>query len=232
MLRPDRREMAGQLGPEYRREHRDPVLVPLSAPDDELTGGEVDVLNPKAAALEHAEPGAVEKAGHEAGCSLELIEDNANLAVGQDDGEPLRALGAHDLVEPGKIDFQHVTVQEQESTQRLVLCRSGHVAVDGQRSEEARDVRRSQLRWVALAVEENVAADPDDVGLLGASAVVAGSQRPADAIERGGLGGVGGLRLANHQRTPAGFAERIADRTARAGEKNAVVSFSLRIRRL
>jgi hypothetical protein len=41
---------------------------------------------------------------------------------------------------------------------------------------------------VALAVEEYVAANPGDVGLLGAPAVVASPERLADTVEQARLG--------------------------------------------
>jgi len=40
---------------------------------------------------------------------------------------------------------------------------------------------------MSLAVEEDVSADPRDVGLLGAATIVAGAQGCADAIEKGRL---------------------------------------------
>jgi hypothetical protein len=84
----------------------------LAATDDELVGVEVDVLGAEPAALEHPEPGAVEQAGHEAGHPLEPLEHGADLVARQNNRQPLRALGAHDPVEPGKVGLQHVSVQE------------------------------------------------------------------------------------------------------------------------
>jgi len=85
------------------REHGDPVLVALAAADDDLVGGEVDVLDAEPAALEHPEPGTVEQAGHEARHAVEPLEHGANLLTRENDGEPLGALRAHDAVEPREI---------------------------------------------------------------------------------------------------------------------------------
>jgi hypothetical protein len=38
--------------------------------------------------------------------------------------------GANDIVEPGQILMQHVTVEEQERTQRLILSRRSHPTLD------------------------------------------------------------------------------------------------------
>jgi hypothetical protein len=89
------------------------------------------------------------------------------LVAGEDDRQALRALRAHDAIEPGQVGLQHVPVQEQEGAQGLVLGRGGHPAVDRQRGEEAGDLRSPHLRGMALGVEEeDVALDPRDIGLL------------------------------------------------------------------
>jgi hypothetical protein len=106
----------------------------------------------------------------------------------------LGPLGAHDRAEPGEIDLEHLTVQEQERAEGLVLRGGRHASVHGQPGQEARDLRRSQLDRVALAVEDNVAPDPRDVALLGAPA--AGAQRLAHAIEQPRRAGFTGV-LAN-----------------------------------
>jgi hypothetical protein len=122
-------EVSGQTGLGDGRQHRDPVLVALAAADHDLVGGEVNVLDAEPAALEHAEAGAVEQAGHETRHAVEPLEQGTDLIAGKDDGQPLRALGAHDAGEPGKVDLQHVAVQEPEGAQGLVLGRGRDVAV-------------------------------------------------------------------------------------------------------
>ena len=159
------------------------VLVSPAAADDDLVGGEVGVLDAEPAPLEHAEAGAVEQAGHEARYAVELLEHGADLVAAEDDGQPLGALGTHDAVEPGKVDLQHVAVQEQEGAQGLVLGRGRDVAAHGQRGEEAGDLWGAHLGRVALAVEEDVALDPRDVGVFGPAAIGAGAQ--GGALGRG-----------------------------------------------
>src|SRR3989338_6526594 len=114
---------------------------------------------------------------------------------GQRARQVLRALGAYDVVQPGQGDVEHVAVEEQERAERLVLGRGGDAALDRQRAQEAGDLGRSHLGRVALAVEEDVAADPRDVGLLGAPAVVTGTHGVAHAVEqpRFGRAGCAGL---------------------------------------
>ena len=49
------------------------------------------------------------------------LEHGADLVAGEDDRESFGALGADDTIQPGKVDFQHVPVKEQEGAERLVL---------------------------------------------------------------------------------------------------------------
>src|SRR5205823_12261149 len=83
---------------------------------------------------------------------------------------------------------EHLTVEEEQRAQRLVLGGGGHVALDRQGGEEARDLGRAHRGRVALAVEEDVATDPRDVDLLGAAAPMAGAEGGADPVEQAGLG--------------------------------------------
>ena len=61
--------------------------------------------------------------------------------------------------------------------------------VDGEVGDEGVDLGLAHLERVALVVKEDVAADPADVGLFRAQAVVAGADRVADAVEQARLGG-------------------------------------------
>jgi len=52
MLRPDLLEVPEEIGLHHGREHGHPVLVALATADDDLVGGEVNVLDTEPAALE------------------------------------------------------------------------------------------------------------------------------------------------------------------------------------
>ena len=73
VLRPDIFQPPDEGGLGHSRQHRDPNLVALATTDNDLIGGEVDVLHTEPAALEHPQIGAVEQARHEAGCALEAL---------------------------------------------------------------------------------------------------------------------------------------------------------------
>jgi len=127
---------------------------------------------------------------------VQFGDDRAHLVAGQDDGEVFRALGPDHAIKPGQVLLQDVAVEEQERAQRLVLGGGRDFALDGQGTEEARDLGGAHVGGMALAVEEDVPADPSDVRLLGAAAAVAEAVGFADAVEELGRAGRGraGLR--------------------------------------
>lgn len=153
--------------------------------------GEVDILGAQAAAFQDPQAGAVEQASHQLEDAVEPLEHRADFLPAQDDGQSRGPLGADDVVEPGQVNLQHLAVQEEEGAQRLVLGGGGNSAVDGQGGEKRRDLRGTHLGRVPLAVEEDVALDPLDVGLLRLPAVVAGADgRPHPVEQPGGGRGV------------------------------------------
>jgi hypothetical protein len=79
----------------------------------------------------------------------------------------------------------------------------GNLPLNGERGQECGDFRGAHLRRMTLAVEEDVALDPVDIGLLGASAVVAGLDGVADAVEEAGLRRLRRVALLAHPRDAA-----------------------------
>jgi hypothetical protein len=124
----------------------------------------------------------------------------------------------HEVVQPRNLLLKDRAVKKEERAERLVLRRCGDLSVDGQRRQEARDLCRTHGGGMALSVEEDVAADPRDVRLLGATAIVPGSNGIAHAIEkpraRGALGsgfahGPGGVgNIVSHRGVHEGCARR------------------------
>lgn len=102
MLGTDGGEVAGEVIAERGGEDGDPILAALALADDELQALEVDVLHAQPRALEQPQARAVEQRGHELGCAVELVEECRDLVAGEDDGQPLGALGADEGVEPGR----------------------------------------------------------------------------------------------------------------------------------
>src|SRR5262245_25065299 len=80
-------------------------------------------------------------------------------------------LGPDDLVEPGQVDAEHLAVEKEQGAQGLVLGGGGDLPLNSERGQECGDFRGAHFRRMTLAVEEYVALDPVDIGLLSASAV-------------------------------------------------------------
>jgi hypothetical protein len=96
---------------------------------------------------------------------LKPVEHSADRIADEDDWQTVGAFRAHDAGEPGQIDLEHVSVQEQEGIQGPVLSGGDHPAVDRQRGEEAGDSRGTHLSRMALGLEEeDVALVPGDGG--------------------------------------------------------------------
>ena len=77
----DALQLSLQWHPGSVRQECDAVLVAFPAPDDDLVGGEVDVLHAQPRALEEAEASAVQQEGHELRGAVEPLEDRANLGA-------------------------------------------------------------------------------------------------------------------------------------------------------
>jgi hypothetical protein len=172
------------------------ILVALAAAHDDLVGAEIHVLGAQAAALEHAQPRSIEEAGHESGHTLEALQEHSGFVASQHHGQAWRALGAYDVVEPGKIDLQNFAIEEQECAQRLVLGGSGHAAPHSEIGQEGRDLGAPHVGRMALVVEEDVALDPRHVGFFRPGAGVTEPQGLSDSIEQAGLRGLVGLAQA------------------------------------
>src|SRR2546428_3731778 len=193
--------MGHEVGLDDGWQHRDPVLVSLTPAHDDLVGVEGPVLDPPPTALERPEPGPVEQTTHQAWHAVELSGRGAGLLAGQDGWQALGALRADDAVEPWEIELQHVTVQEEQRAQRLVLGRGGHLALDRERAQEPGDLCRAHFDWMALAVEDDVSADPRDVGVLSAATVVASAKGSADTVGQTPPRSALGSGVADGQRT-------------------------------
>jgi hypothetical protein len=64
---------------------------------------------------------------------------------------------------------EHLAIEKEQGTEGLVLCRSCDVFLDGQVGEKGFYFSGARFGRVTLIVEIDVALDPADVGLLGAS---------------------------------------------------------------
>jgi len=133
--------------------------------------------------LEQAQAAAVEEGRDEAVDARELGQEASHLVPREHDREAPRPGRTDELVDALELAPEDGAVQEQQGAQRLVLGRCQDAAADREVGEEGNDLARAHFVRVALPVEEDEAADPGDVGRLGARAQVPEAGRLADAVE-------------------------------------------------
>ena len=127
-------------------------------------------------------------------------DDGVGFLPGEHDGQlgrPADSFHAGDVLQ---LLVEDLLVEKKERTKRLVLSGGGDMAVDGEMAEEGSDLFLAHLGGMALVVEEDVAADPVQVELLRAEAVVLYPQMPANAVEElRRSGGAGDRRGTGHR---------------------------------
>src|SRR5437762_9639305 len=125
-----------------------------------------------------------EKARHELRRPRELCDHRAHLVTREDDREATRTTRAYQLVEPWQLHTNDLPVEEEERCQGLILRRATDLGIDGERGQKAGGFGGAQLTRVTLAVKQDVAADPADVGLLRPATVVPRSKRVPDDVDQ------------------------------------------------
>jgi hypothetical protein len=142
----------------------------------------IDILYAQPETFEQAQTASIEEVGHDSVISLQMGENRASFGSRKDDGKLGRAANALD-VDKFELPIERLLVEEEQSAESLVLGGGRNVGINGEMSEECGDLWLAHLVGVAFSVEEDEAANPIDVGLLGADAVMLDPQVPADAIE-------------------------------------------------
>jgi len=85
--------------------------------------------------------------------------------------------------QPRKFALQDLLVEKQQGSQRLILGRRADVSF-GETRKKGANLGLGQGFGMALAVEDDEAPNPSDVGLLGARAIVTGSQAFPDLVKK------------------------------------------------
>jgi len=185
-----------------------PPPPPPSAVPDNLVAAELQVLHPEPEAFDESQPSFVQEHRHDPMRAAErTAHRRRRLRTREHDRQPLRSLRTHDVLQPPRLTAQDVLVQEQHRRQCLVLSRSAHMTLDGERAEKLPDLGLAHLRRVPIAVVQNEASDPAHTRLLGPVAVMQRTNRVADLVE--------GLALAS----TACVQRRSAWRRCRLGER-------------
>jgi hypothetical protein len=82
-----------------------------------------------------------------------------------------------------EIATYYLAVQKQQRTERLVLCGSTDALPNSEMGQEGHHIGIGQFGRMGLTVEQDVASNPPDISLFGATAVMLPSQRIADLVQ-------------------------------------------------
>jgi hypothetical protein len=167
-----------------QRQHGHSVPTALAVTHRYFAALKDDVLYAQAVAFHETQTAAVEQQRHDPRHAGQLAEQGLDLGARQHDRNAVRALSAHEIVEPTDLEVQHLAVQEQQRSQCLVLRRRTDGALDCQHGEKGAHLGRTELGWMTLVMKMDVSADPSDVRLLGAITVVIHANGVADLIEQ------------------------------------------------
>ena len=161
---------------------------------DDFLAIEVDVLDPQ---LQRLRAGAARTrraaTPRERAAPLMSLEDRRDFLRRENHGDALGQLRARRSLQPFQLSPEDGAIEEQDRAEGLVLRRGRDAKARGQGREESRDLGLGHGVGMAAAAEHDEAADPEDVGLLGARRVVARTDGLAHLIQQAGLGGRNGL---------------------------------------
>jgi glycerol-3-phosphate dehydrogenase len=115
-----------------------------------------------------------------------MSKQTVDLGARHDHGHALRHLGAGHALEPGELYRQHLAIKEQQRRQRLILRRGADLAVDREMAQKILDLVCAHVPGMTLAVKQDEAADPADVGLFSAQAVMLDPDALADLVQETG----------------------------------------------
>lgn len=143
-------------------------MLALATADHDLAAVDVDVLDTDAQALGAPEAAAVEEVGDEAEGVVEVIEEEEDLAPGEDRREVLGPPGTLESLELRHRAADDVAVKEDDGAESLVLGGSGSATLHREMIEECGEVGGAEVTWVAAAVIADEGPDPVGVRLLSA----------------------------------------------------------------
>ncbi len=142
-------------------------MLALATADHDLAV-EVDILDPDAQALGEPETAAVKEVGDEAEGVGEMIEEEEDLAPGEDRREVLGPPGTLEPLELRHGAAEDVAIEEDDGTEGLVLSGGGSATLHREIIEECSEVGRAEVARVAATMVADEGPDPVGVRLLGA----------------------------------------------------------------
>jgi len=142
------------------------VVLAFAASNDDLSPLEIDVFHAQRQALREPQAAAIHEPAHQAKRRSERREDSEHVAARQHRGQVYRSLRPVEAREVADLDLEDTLVEEDDSAQRLVLCRRGDAPFDGEVVKEGGQLFRLHHTRVLAAMEPKHLANPVEVGAL------------------------------------------------------------------
>ena len=152
--------------------------------DDDGVPVEIDILDAQPQALHQAHPRAVQKAREQRVFIGQVGEDGGDLVLREDGGNALLVGGPLDAVQPGQRGVQHLSIEEQQRAQRLVVRGRRDAPLGGQHREEGLDMLGAHVARMLHAVPTDEEPDPVNVQLLGTEAIVQIARTLPDLVQQ------------------------------------------------
>ena len=165
-------------------ENRYPILAAFPVADHDLPPVDVDIMHPQPKTFEQPQSGAIEQTPHQPLRPGEKLEQPVDLGMCENHRQPTGLLGPGDIVKPGHIALEHIPIEKKQRAERLILRGSGDIAVDRKMGQKLLDFGFPHLDGMPLAVEQDKAPNPVDIGLFSANAVVFRSNGCPNPVEQ------------------------------------------------
>jgi hypothetical protein len=169
---------------EALRQYSNPLAHSLAFAHGNLAVPKIDVLYTQPKTFQQAQTASVEELRHQTVIAFQPGEDATCFDRGKNDrqfGRTPDTLHSRDEIE---FPVEDLLIEKKQGAQRLILGGSCHLSFNREVAEEGSNLRFAHFVGVALAMKEDEAPDPIDVGLLGADAIMFDPQVPADAVEQ------------------------------------------------
>jgi hypothetical protein len=164
-------------------QHDTPILLALPAPNGDLASLKIDVFHPQFETLMKSQTTSVQECSNQPRNTAQVRKHHSYLGHRQHDGQPHRRLSPRHLRDRADLLSQDFAIQKEHRAQRLVLRRRAHLAHRRKPREKCTDLANAHVLRMPLLVKQDEPPDPRDVDLFGATAVVADTDRMANAIE-------------------------------------------------
>ena len=165
------------------RKKRPPILPPLAVAHEDLAPLEVELLHTKSCALQKPKPCAIEELCHERRHAIQSAKNRHDLALGQNDRNPVRPLRPSEVSDVRENNPQDVRIEEQNPRERLILRRCRNLLLAGQMTKERLDLVRAELGRMPASVKDDESPNPSRVSLGGPRAKPTHTNHVTNTVE-------------------------------------------------